>query len=66
MYEAVFYCRFMAFYGVLLISLMASEGGERRGEKVCRQFKINRNGTSVPVYECMCASMCVWSSDKAV
>lgn len=59
MYEAVFYCRFMAFYGVLLISLMASKGGgERRGGKVCLQFKINRNGTSVRV--------CVWTSDKAV
>lgn len=57
MYEAVFYCRFMAFYGVLLISLMASKGGEWRGGKVCRQFKINRNGTSVRVN--VCASVCL-------
>lgn len=57
MYEAVFYCRFMAFYGVLLISLMASNGEEWRGGKVCPQFKINRNGTSVRVN--VCASVCL-------
>lgn len=56
MYEAVFYCRFMAFYGVLLISLMASKGGgSEGGKKVCRQFKINRNGTSVQV--CVCGAV---------